>query len=477
VVDPFVRFEPEAADYSLAVEGLELCRAIGYRLDLEQELVLSASLARDRHGRWASFEVCDVEPRQNGKGDKLEAREIIGVVLAGDELLIHSAHEYATALEAFYRMLTRLEEAGDYVKVQKVRNAHGEQGIDFVGGARLRYRTRTKGGGRGFSCDFLGLDEAMHLPEFAFGALLPTMSARRNPQVFYAASAVDQDVHEQGIVLARVRERGISRKGRRLAYFEWSLPYDNPEMVPREVLEDPAEWRKVNPAMAYGRIREEHVASELASMGARTFAVERLGVGEWPATDGTAGQIVNLAKWGELEDPESEIHEPIVLAWDVSPDRHGAIAAAGRNARGLGHLEIVDARQGTAWLADRLVELVREHEPLAILCDERGPGAHLIAQVEELLFEIGYELTVVKANENAQACAAFIDAVNEETFRHLGDDRLTNAIRGASTRPLGDSFSWARRSSAVNIAPLFAGTLALWDALGRPVEDEELVIY
>jgi hypothetical protein len=47
----------------------------------------------------------DVVPRQNGKGTILEARELAGLFLLGERLLIHSAHEQDTSLEHFRRLL------------------------------------------------------------------------------------------------------------------------------------------------------------------------------------------------------------------------------------------------------------------------------------------------------------------------------------------------------------------------------------
>src|SRR5678815_5281921 len=75
-----------------------------------------------------------------------------------------------------------------------------------------------------------------------------------------------------------------------------------------------------------------------------------------------------------------QIGDPICLAYDVSPDRKCAIGAAGRNDDGYLHVEIVDERQGTAWLAPRLVELARKNGPVAIVTDNRGPGASLIPE-------------------------------------------------------------------------------------------------
>jgi phage terminase large subunit-like protein len=131
--------------------------------------------------------------------------------------------------------------------VRRVSRSHGEEGIELKNGQRIRFRTRTKGGGRGFSGDCVILDEAMILPEMAHGALLPTLSARPNPQVWYTGTAVDQEIHEHGVVFARVRERGLKRRSA-LAYFDWSLDYENPDMVPSRA-RDPAAWAQANPGL------------------------------------------------------------------------------------------------------------------------------------------------------------------------------------------------------------------------------------
>jgi hypothetical protein len=73
------------------------------------------------------------------------------------------------------------------------------------------------------------LDEAMAIPEAMHGALLPTLSARPNPQVWYTGSAVDQEEMENGVVFARVRERAVKGEDPSLAYFGWSPPFEHPE--------------------------------------------------------------------------------------------------------------------------------------------------------------------------------------------------------------------------------------------------------
>src|SRR4051812_15158094 len=114
--------------------------------------------------RWAAFEVGLIVSRQNGKGSILEARELAGLFLYGERLIIHSAHQFDTSKEAFERILTLIEGTPELrAEVSRISRSHGEEGVELRNGQRLRFRTRTKGGGRGFTCDTLMLDEAMYL--------------------------------------------------------------------------------------------------------------------------------------------------------------------------------------------------------------------------------------------------------------------------------------------------------------------------
>jgi hypothetical protein len=110
--------------------------------------------------------------------------------------------------------------------VKSVKRSHGEEGVYLKDGRKLLYKTRTKGGGRGFSADLLILDEAMFIAEAFLGALMPVISARPNPQMWYTGSAVDQEKMEHGIVFARLRERALVGKAGRMAYLGWSPAYE-----------------------------------------------------------------------------------------------------------------------------------------------------------------------------------------------------------------------------------------------------------
>lgn len=441
-------------------EAVELAQLAGLHLDEWQQFVLRHSLGERADGSWAAKEVGVTAPRQNGKDGILEARSLAGLFLLGERLITHSAHQFDTSLEAFRRLLELIENTPDLDRlVKRVSRSHGEEGIEIKGGHRIRFRTRTKKGGRGFSGDLVILNEAMELTAASKSALFFTISARPNPQVWYAGSPVDQLIHEHGVEFARVRERGLTGEDPRLAYFEWSIDRDRPDEVEPEVAADPEAWAQANPALGI-RITLETIEDEHRSMDPRSFAVERLGVGDWPATDDSGEYVIDPDAWEALIDVGSTTVGQVCFSFDVTPDRgRAAIGVAGRRRDGHRHTEIVEHKRGTAWVAPRLAELTAAHDALAVRYDERSPAASLVPEITES----GVTVEPVAAKEHAQACGHFYDTVvDRKTLRHLGTPELEAALKGAARRDLGDAWGWSRKSSGVDISPLVTVTLALW---------------
>jgi hypothetical protein len=187
--EPRYHLVPRARS-SAGPEAVELAASAGLILDPWQELVLEGALAEAPDGRWAAPEVGLIVPRQNGKGGILEARELAGLFLFDEQLILHSAHEFKTAAEAFRRLLSLIQNTPDLDRrVNRVRTSHGDEGIELVGGQRLRFVARSTGSGRGFTGDCIILDEAYNLSSAGMSALFPTMAAIRNPQLWYTSSA------------------------------------------------------------------------------------------------------------------------------------------------------------------------------------------------------------------------------------------------------------------------------------------------
>ena len=154
-----------------------ICR--GLPLDESQRFTLTAALGERVDGSWAATTVADFEPRQNGKNDTLAARELGGLVLLGEQLLIHTAHELPTAMESFRRLVAVFEAWDDLRrKVARIRYGNGDQAIEMLNGARLLYRARTGGSSRGFAeADFVAYDEAQNVKPEHLSASAPAMLA------------------------------------------------------------------------------------------------------------------------------------------------------------------------------------------------------------------------------------------------------------------------------------------------------------
>jgi hypothetical protein len=448
---------------SAGAEAIELAELGGLVLDDWQRYVLTHALGERSDGQWAAFEVGILCSRQNGKGAVLMARELAALYLLGERLVIHSAHLLSTSLEHFRRLLTIIEDTPEFDRrVQRVSKAHGEEGIELKSGQRIRFRTRTAGGARGFSADVVVVDEAMVVSDAMHAALVPTVSAHPNPQLWYAGSAVDQRANEHGVVWARLRERGIGGDDPSLAFFEWSVPVELARLDD-STAGDIKMWAQANPALGL-RISPDHIAAERASLGPRTFAVERLGAGDWPSTAPGGESVIPAETWSRCADVSSRIEGPKSWSYDITPDRSASsIAVSGKRMDLLPHIEIVAHGGGTAWVVPRLVELTNAHGG-EVFVDGYGAAASLIPELERARVRVH----VLAAKDAAIATATLYDTAVAGTLKCIPCPELSSAVAGAKRRRLGDSWTWSRTSSAIDISPLCAASIALWGSTQTP---------
>ena len=448
--EPRVSSVPASAT-SAGPDVVEYASSIGITLDPWQRLALDAALGES--GRlWTAFEVAVIVSRQNGKGGILEARELAGIELFGERLILHSAHEMKTCEEALLRMEQIIEGSPDLDRaVSKIIRANGKEAIYFKSGARIKYVARSKGSGRGFSGDLVILDEAMLLPAQSMAALVPTLSARPNPQVWYTGSAALPESDH----LHRLRRRALAGGDTSLAYLEWSVT-DSGEVD----LDDVDGWYQSNPALGI-RITEDHIRKERATLDDESFGRERLGV--WDPELGSSSVITD-AMWTPLVDRESQPVGVVCMAVDVTPDRtSGSVGVAGRRSDGLTHVEVIENLPGTGWITARVVDLVAKYG-CSVTVDPRSPAGGLMQELRDA----GVTVDEIGSQTLAQACGAFFDAVNQGRLRHIAQPPLTRAVLAARKRPLGDAWAWARKD-ATDVSPLVAVTLARF-ALGEREE-------
>jgi len=425
--------------------------------------------------KWAASEYGLMVSRQNGKGSILEARELAGLFIFGERLIIHSAHQADTSFEAFNRIMQLIEQTPDLEReVARVSRSHGTEGIELKSGQRLRFRTRTKGGGRGFTADCIIFDEAMlELTSTQIAAIMPTVSARPNPQMIYTGSAGTKEAEHFG----RVRARALKGGDPHMGWSEWSItpcnyfcPIDCDE---HDSPDDPASHAKANPAMGI-RITAEHIMKERRAMSLETFLQERCGVGDWPS-DGDGWSVIDRDAWEGRENQLSSLVGKFAIAIDTAPKAsYSCISAVGLNEFGDFHCEITkegdengeglfDYRQGIRWVVPRVLAIWKANRPAFVVIDKASPAGTLIEELESH----GVKVVSPTIREFAQACGDVKDGFaprdpRNATHIHLNQAPLNLAVANAEMLPLQDLWRFSKSASSADVTPLTCVTLAHW---------------
>lgn len=479
MVKPRICRVPAAGNGVLMVKQELVNERAGIVSDDWQTAVLEPALLIDKDRRFVATRIGICVPRQNGKGGIVEQRELLQMDKFPGSLTIHTSQAVDTSMEAFYRMADIVENSdfkhelplGRSGRRGGIRSGNGKESITFKNGSTIRYATRSKSGRRGFSADLVIFDEAMFIAEEQHAATLSTASAGANPQIWYLGSAVDQRVHENGVVFARLREEAIEAAETRIVYFEWSV-----EGSPDSITEEYAATREFvelsNPALGI-RIDWEFCQEERKAYDHRSYCVERGCAGDWPRTDYVQQTVIDLVDWDALADTDATLVDPVCVALDKSPEGRVSVSAACRLPDGNIHVAMLQNAPGTRWVAPFLVDICDRHDPLAVICDGYGPIGSLVSEIREA----GVPIETLSSAEYAQACQRIVDAVDEKTLQHTGSSVLRDAIKAARTRPLGDRWAWTRASSKADISPLVAATLAHSAVVEQPVTDGELVIW
>lgn len=463
-----VHLPPDVVSLDAATETIELADSYticdGHPLDESQRFTLRAALGERADGSWAASTVADFEPRQNGKNDTCNARELAGLILFGERLLIHTAHEFPTANESFLRLVAVFENWDDLRrKVARIRYANGEQGIELLDGARLKYRARTGGSGRGFArADLVVYDEAQKLAPEHVAASAPAKLANKNSQAWYLGSGG----MENSVNAWRLRKRALSGDGGRLAYVEHTAEHVSvdaegkvvsyrPDVLDREA------WAAANAAYGY-RITDEKLLDLYGELGPDLFARECLCIWDPLLEDEVEQLVIDPEDWLAVTDLSSVALDPVVFGIDASPDRRWATICVAANRRGGGqHIEVVDRRSGVPWLVNRIVELKKAWPDSAVVIDPISPAGSIIVELEAL------EIEVTKATTQAvvASCGAFLDATKPEsrTLHYRPTEHqaaMSAAVFAARKRDVGSAWAWDRKNSESDITPLVAATLA-----------------
>ena len=447
-------------EHTLGPEVAELCELVDYAPFPEQRLVLDDMFAIGKDGKSAAFEQGIVCARQNLKTGALKQAALGWLFLTDQPLVVWSAHEFGTAQEAF-RDLDILIGSSDYLRprVKRVWRGNGDESIELRSGARLIFKARTSGGGRGLTGHKVILDEAYALQPSHMGALLPTLIAVPDPQVVYASSAgmVTSDI------LRGVRDRG--RDGsERLAYTEWGSepgeceadPCDHSKGTKNCSADDRKLWRAANPVILRRDPKMAAIEALRDALPPEEFVRECLGWWDDPADAAVAGIAPEI--WAQNADPDSRRDGAITIGIDMTPDRSTVnIAVVGDRKDGLLHGELIEQRRGSTWVVKRCKELNEAHSPQTFVVDNGSPAATLIAD----LIDAGLPVFQPKVDEYSKACGLLHDLAVSNSFAHIDQHPLNTAVEGAKAHALGRGQWVWRPRGGTSISPLIALTNAL----------------
>lgn len=464
-------------------EVVDLCSHAGFVPDAHQAFALDMFFARRSDELSACFECAVVVGRQNLKTGLFKQACLGWLFLFDERLIIYSAHEFVNAMEMF-RDLEELVTGSDFLRkrVRRIVRNHGEESIETTSGARLLFKTRTKGGGRGLSGRKVILDEGFALRPMHIGALLPTLSAQPDPQVIYGSSAgmAESDV------LRGIRDRGRAGGEPRLGYIEYCAPdasvtckagFGCSHSLTAEGCgcDEPDNWIKSNPAIG-GRITLNYVKAERRAMPVGEFMRERMGWWDNPL-EGVSPMA--LGSWNDCADKDARIDGTSLIAvgFDVAPDSGmSSVVICGWRKTGdrrITCIELAEHLPGTGWLIDWITSVVNRRHPVVTVFDPSAQAGSLEQELRNRGFVTSSTddpnppklmpgeklMQLVTRQDYAQGCGALVNAVRDGEFVHLDEGPMNQAVLDARAKPASKAWIWDAIPGS-DITPIVAATLA-----------------
>lgn len=461
-----------------------------------QSLLADQALECDEQGHLVYREIRVTVPRQSGKSTLLLAKNVQRMIdaaqLGGRQTLLYTAQTRGAAKRKLLDVWAEdLRAAPRFRGRWKERKTIGEESIRWENGSRWGIDSLTETAGHGDTLDAGDIDEAFaHVDDRTEQALEPAMMTRDWAQLWIISTAgTERSIYLRGKVDSgrAMAEAGLDEG---VLYVEYSA---DPDADPA----NPETWWSCMPALGYTQSEDvvRHAltkaqADQETGGGMGKFCRGYLNL--WvPST--YSQQVIPADDWAAVTDPNSQIAgDWMVWCLDVSPgSATAAIAVAGPRADGLAHGEVVDHREGDGWVVERLVELQGRWGPRPLVLDPAGPAGALLPKLrmagwtEPTKEKPDGLLHLMSGRDMAQACGALKSGAQAladgaiRTWRHPGQQILTDAIKGAAKRKLLDAWAWARTPSSADICPLVALTGALWglSTIPRPVEHVPLVAW
>lgn len=333
---------------------------------------------------------------------------------------------------------------------KRILRGTGNESITFKTGSRIGLISGDKSAGHGQTLDLGVVDEAFSdVDSRREGAMVPAMKTRRNSQLVVVSTAgTDESIYLQRLVqLGRTAVENGTTEG--IAYFEWSVPSDAEQEalgLPHLDVDDPEVWYRYIPAM--NETAEAAIRAARASMSSES-EWRRAFLNQWTTLE--TDRVIPAEQWEAICEAEAAPQGPLKLGLDVMPERRSAALVA----CGGGVAELVETFDGMVRVVERTKEISKRNRAPVVI-DGGGPAASIGDDLEAY----GVDVERLTAAQFAIACAKTFDAIADRTIVVRASSPLDTAAAAVRKRPQGDRFVWNRTSSAGDVTPLIALTLA-----------------
>ncbi|MDK8500656.1 hypothetical protein QP933_06845 [Corynebacterium pseudodiphtheriticum] len=468
---PRLSHVPEG-DVTQGDRAVEFCRLVGMTLypwqeDLLRDMCRTTGQV-DGRNLWSARECVLPVARQNGKGEVLVARELVGIYLFGEQVVLHTAHFLDTAIDARDRLWEIISENDDlmdwwldeYGKRPQLINSNGKEGIIFPNKAHIRYRTRTKKTGRGLSVELLVLDECFDMPTEVYNALESLTKARPNSQKIFISSAVNRFEHAHGAIFSAKRWAALDG-ARGVLFKEWSPDPDiDAFSFDAQRQANPSLVSAPKPGVQLAAVEMEAESAKKSRDLLNSYLVETLNVGNWVPRDGDDVDfepIIDIDAWQSAVDESPRLSGESCLAVDVGPSADVvSVVSASQTDRGV-HLSVAPIVEfDRDRVVDGVVRVRDAHDPVGVWLDPKSAASTL----EGELLRHNVEPEKMSWSTVTSALELFLTMFREGRISHDGDPRWVAALNVAVFRS-GNSSGRALTRADGDISVLTAATFAV----------------
>lgn len=430
------RIAPPVPAKSLWRDYAAAAQELGIRMMPWQRTAVRYITGQNRNG-WAYREVCIVVARQNGKTELLVP--LILMSLRNGKNVLHTAQNRDLPRQTFLRV-ARL--VAGLPEIESIRKANGQEEIISVSGARYKL-VAPNSNVRGESADLVLIDEVREQhDQDVMDAILPTITARKDPQVIYLSNAGD----DESVVLNDIRRRMDSDP--RLAYLEWSAS-------PERGLDDREGWAEANPGLGY-TISEETLEYNLTNRPAASFETEHLC--RWVIT--MQPRLVTERAWLQARHPlEAPVRPCMGIGHDPSGTRASAVLAW-QQTDGHVAMRLIAEVTGDPIDVTRLGSDLRQ---LALRAGVRSVGFDDWTDKDLARFFPKVAKAII-GKEFANASENFVRVVHSGRLHWDDAEAVTHDLTWTARKPHADSGAWhaVKANDDRPITAALAAIRAVW---------------